>query len=95
MYKVILTEKVDTDLNNIFSYIAEDNEKKAHSFIDEMLNYCLEKLKEIPLSFQKVKGDVRRLNYGRYGFLYIVDEKNKIVEVLHIFAGGQDWEEWV
>jgi plasmid stabilization system protein ParE len=94
MYKVIFSPHARKNLKDISLYIAEDNAIRAVTFIDEMMVLFIKRLSEFPLSCQKVKGEVRMLPYKKYGILYIVDEVNMIVKVLHIVSGGQDWSEW-
>lgn len=95
MYKVIFSKASRIEIKNIFKYIALDNEAIANSFVDKMMSYFNDRLSQMPLSCQKVKGEVRILPYKRYGILFLMDEKEMIVKVLHIFSGGQDWEGWV
>jgi plasmid stabilization system protein ParE len=95
MYKVIFSIRSEKQLEEIVYYIGLDNLEKAKSFTLEMKNFFINRLIQLPLSGRKIKGDVRMLPYKRYGILYVVDESLLLVKVLHIFSGGQDWEEWV
>ena len=49
----------------------------------------------MPLSGRIIKGQIRMTPYKRYVILYIVDEGNSLVKILHIFAGGRDWESFL
>lgn len=95
MYKVIFSTRATRQLEDIAFYIGLDNLQRAKSFTAEMRNFFIKRLSEMPLSCNKIKGDVRMLPYKRYGILYVVDESLMLVKVLHIFSGGQDWEDWV
>ena len=91
-YQIIITEQADQNLENIGDYIAEDNPARAISFIREIRGYLEERLSHFPFSAKLVTNTIRMLPYKRYSVLYIVDEDQKSVKILHIFAGGQDWE---
>jgi len=93
-YQIIFSENIDSQLEDIFFYIALDSGQRAMTFIDEMMTYFRKRLTAMPLTFRKVKGEIRMLPYKRYGILYIVDESLMLVKVLHIVSGGQDWSEW-
>jgi plasmid stabilization system protein ParE len=94
-YKVNFSKQAEKQIEDIFFYISLDNESKAKTFINEMINFFNKRLTELPLSCQKVKGEIRILPYKRYGVLFLVNEKEMIVKVLHIFTGGQDWGDWL
>ena len=49
------------------------------------------RLKQMPLAGKKIKGSIRMMPYKRYVILYSVDEDERLVKLLHIFGGGQDW----
>lgn len=92
VYSLITTKQAKQDLKDIAKYIARENPVRAMTFIDEMESYFKERLSHFPLSTKLITNTIRILPYKRYGALYIVDEREKLVKVLHIFAGGQDWE---
>ena len=94
MYKVVFSPHSRSNLKDISLFIAEDNVIRAVTFIDEMMVYFTQRLSNFPLSSPKVKGEIRMLPYKRYGILYIVDEVNAVVKVLHIISGRQDWSDW-
>ena len=91
-YNLVFSKKIELDLQDIAFYIAQDNPVRAITFVDELISYFHEILKYFPFSGKKVKGKIRRLTYKRYVILYDVNEKKKLVTLLHIFAGGQDWK---
>jgi len=95
MYKVIFSKRAERQLEDIAFYIGLDSLQRAKSFTMEMRNFFVKRLCDMPFSCKKVKGEIRMLPYKRYGILYIVDENLMLVKVLHIFSGGQDWEEWL
>ena len=73
-------------------YIAEANPERAESFIEEMKVFFEKRLESMPLSAMEVKKGIRMLPYKRYSIFYTVNEKEKIVSVLYVFAGGRDWD---
>lgn len=93
-YKIVLSADAKNELEDIGFYIAIDNPERSKTFITELQKHFVARLEDMPLACPKVKGEVRMLPYGRYGVLFIVDEFNKIVKVLHIFSGGQNWFGW-
>lgn len=48
--KVLLTAEAESDLERIADYIAQDNPRRALSFIEELREKCLG-LSEMPLTF--------------------------------------------
>ena len=91
-YRIIIPKTAQDDLEEIATYIGLDNLQKAMSFIDELREYIIRRLGFMPLSAKIVKNQIRMTPYKRYNIFYIVSESNKIVTIIHIFAGGRDWE---
>ena len=75
VYKVRVTDKAKTDLDEIIRYIAE---KLAN------VTLCND------IKLQK-KGYHRFLFYKNYLALYSIDDKEKIVYILHIFYAKRDY----
>lgn len=94
-YDVIISPKARLDLKNIALYIANDNVVRARSFTKELKQYFEDRLQNMPLSGRVIKGDIRMIPYKRYNTLYMVNEAQKRVFVLHIFAGAMDWESYI
>ena len=80
------------DLMEIAAYIAQDNLKRAMSFIDELEQQTRNLLSTAPRSGRIYKNQTRYFPIGRYIILYEVNEPKKLVEVLHIVAGATDWK---
>ena len=91
-YDIIITNNAEDNLIDIAYYIAQDNPKRAESFINEIKSFFEKNLELMPLAFAKVRRDIRMLPYKRYSIFYTINEKEKIVSILHIFAGGRDWD---
>ena len=94
-YKIFIPNQVRQELKDIAKYIAQDNPIRAQSFIKELRDYFEDRLGFMPLSGRIIKDQVRMTPYKRYVILYIADEENKLVKILHIFAGGRDWESFL
>ena len=83
--KVRVTDKAKTDLDEIIRYIA-DFVKQKNNLQDSPYMYPL--CNDIRL--QK-KGYHRFLFYKNYLALYSIDDKEKIVHILHIFYAKRDY----
>ena len=99
VYKVRVTDKAKTDLDEIIRYIAEtlsnvtaaanlrsDSGKQKNNLQDS--SYMCPLCNDIRL--QK-KGYHRFLFYKNYLALYSIDDKKKIVHILHIFYAKRDY----
>lgn len=90
---VLITAQAEADLEHIGDYVAEDNPRRAVSFIHELLERC-ERLAETPDGFSLVPRyehtGVRRRPYGNCLIFYRVGENR--IEILHILNGAQDFE---
>lgn len=95
IYKIITTKQAKQNLKEIVNYISEDNPYRAVIFSREVRGCIEERLSSFPLSTKLVTDTIRMLPYKRYVILYMVDEAKKLVKILNIFAGGQDWESLV
>ena len=91
-YTVKYMPNAADDLWGIAEYIARDNPKRALSFVDELENKTSETLKIAPKAGPIYKGRTRYFPVGRYVVLYEVNERKKLVEVLHIVAAATDWK---
>lgn len=89
--KVVLTQKARSDLVVIGDYIAQDNPKRAVSFVRE-LAASARQIGETPQGFALVPGyedqGIRRKPYRAYSIFYWIVEGH--VDVLHILHGAQD-----
>lgn len=90
---VVFSQEAFDDLDRIAAVIAEDNPKRAVSFIRELRQRC-EGLSDMPRRFQLVPRyehtGVRRRIVGNYLVFYHVGEAS--VEILHILYGARDYE---
>ena len=86
------SSEAESDLEQIADYIAEDNPRRALSFIQELQSKC-EDLAENPSSFALVpryeRHGIRRRVHGNYLIFYRV-ETAKVV-IVHILHGATDY----
>jgi len=98
MYKLIITELANMDLDSIISYIAVQlaNPTAVSDFLDEV-ERCYRYLKDNPMMYSKCS-DKRLRNEGyrkavikNYILIYKVDETSKTVIVLRFICGARDY----
>jgi len=98
MYKLVVTELANQDLDQIVSYIAVElaNQKAAGDFLDEV-RQCYAHLKDNPLMYAKCDHErlasdgYRKAIIKNYVLIYIVDEDSKTVRILRFFYGARDY----
>ncbi|MBA9067881.1 plasmid stabilization system protein ParE [Methylobacterium sp. RAS18] len=90
---VVFTAEAEADLERIGDFIAQDNPRRAVSFVTELVERCLG-LAEFPEGFPLVPlyadSGVRRRSYGSYLIFYRV--RSQRIEILHVMSGARDWE---
>lgn len=90
---VHLTAEAESDLEQIGDYMAQDNPKRALSFVLELRDKCLS-LAETPWGFPLApryeRYGMRRRVYGNYLIFYRV-ESDRVV-VVHVLHGARDFE---
>jgi toxin ParE1/3/4 len=90
---VVITDAAEADLERIGDAIAQDNPRRAVSFVRELRQRC-EQLADVPKGFPLVPrheqtGVCRRV-HGNYLIFYRVG--GDIVEVIHVVHGAMDYE---
>jgi len=101
-YRVEVSESAENDLDAILTYIIEElaSPKAASDFADE-LDAKYEKLEDHPLMFELSRNErlarmgYRRFVIGNYVALYLVDEKECVVNISRLFYGKQDYEKHI
>ncbi|HHL33297.1 MAG TPA: type II toxin-antitoxin system RelE/ParE family toxin [Desulfobulbaceae bacterium] len=86
MKRVEFSPKADNDLEKIGDYIAEDNPRRAVSFIQEIRERCrkLDAFPEAAPRFPELGDNARILPHGNYVILYnVLDDKVLIERVLN------------
>ena len=91
-YSVRYTLKAREDLVRLASYIALDNPDRAISFVSELEDHTTKVLALVPMSGRIYKNTTRFTVYGRFVILYKVNEKTKLVTVVHIVGGATNWK---
>ncbi|HEX4764733.1 MAG TPA: type II toxin-antitoxin system RelE/ParE family toxin [Lichenihabitans sp.] len=90
---VVFTDAADTDLERIGDHIADQNPRRAASFVAELVDRC-EQLTESPQAFPVLPRykeiGIRRRSYGNYLILYRIEGEH--IEILHILHGARDYE---
>ncbi|MDC7681965.1 type II toxin-antitoxin system RelE/ParE family toxin [Asticcacaulis sp. BYS171W] len=91
--KVVFSKSAEDELEAIADYIALDSNRRAASFINELIDAALA-LGNMPFAFRLVpnfeNAGIRRKPYKRYVIFYRVED-DKIV-VIHILNSAQDHE---
>jgi len=91
--KVRFSDEALSDLQQIGDYIAEDNPRRARTFVAELVQKARE-IAQTPEGFQLVPRyehhGIRRRVHGRYLIFYRI--KGRQIAVLHIRDGAQDYE---
>lgn len=91
--KVRLTPTARRDLAEIGGFIAQDNPRRARSFVKELAAKAHD-VGRSPHGFQPVERyealGIRRRPYGAYLIFYRV--KDDHVEIIHILHGARDYE---
>ena len=99
MYKVMITDAADGDLDEIIGYIAAvlANPQAAASLANKIAA-CYEDLSRTPYMYGQCQNlrlqslGYRRVSIQNYIMVYRVDEGRKTVYVLRFFYGPSDYE---
>jgi toxin ParE1/3/4 len=91
---VIYSDPAKAELRKISEWIAEENPRRAESFIDELIEAC-ERIAKYPES-NAVLGNflghiVHRKVFGNYLIFYRI--KTNQIEILHVLHGAQDYSD--
>ena len=97
-YKVILTNRAEIELNEIFEYISKTlmAEKAAYDLMNKIEKQILI-LENVPEAFSVIEhysdsqNIYRKLVINNYVAIYRVDKENKIVHVVRIVYGGRNY----
>ncbi|WP_088227346.1 type II toxin-antitoxin system RelE/ParE family toxin [Desulfosporosinus sp. FKB] len=98
MYRLVVTELANEDLDNIISYIALqlDNPMAAATFLDEV-ERCCGFLKSNPFMYERchdvrLEADgYRKATINNYVLVYKMDEMTKVVIIYRLFYGVQNY----
>ncbi len=102
-YKVEITDSAKSDLEEIVKYITEtlSNPTSAGKLLDdfyEQKNFLYDNPYTFPLcpiqSLQR-KGYRRFIFMRNYVALYVTDDENKVVTIMHVFYAKRDYEKLI
>ncbi|MBE7197719.1 MAG: type II toxin-antitoxin system RelE/ParE family toxin [Parafilimonas terrae] len=92
---VVITDEAENDLEQIGDFIAQDNPRRAISFVKELVDRC-HRLTEMPRGYPLLPGwedvGIRRRRHGDYLIFYRISEAADRIDVLHVLNGAQDYE---
>lgn len=95
-YSVITAEDAEKDLEVIVDYISQDNPVRAHSFVDEIIDFFEDQLSYMPrksptfegklsIRLMKHQGSVRKLVFKKSVLIYFwIDDEKKEVHVIAV-----------
>ena len=97
-YSLILTKQAETELNGILDYIVDVFRAgiTAEHTLDAVIK-GVERLKTMPYSaplmdeYEYQSLGIRRLVIKNYSVFYMVSDKKRRIEILHILHGIQDY----
>lgn len=99
MYSVKISEKAESDLKEIFEYVAFELLSVQTAFdLLERLEKSILNLNQMPnrhIAYEKEPWKSRGLRVmpvGNYIVLYIVDEESAVVNVVRVMYGGREIE---
>ncbi|NLV23056.1 MAG: type II toxin-antitoxin system RelE/ParE family toxin [Syntrophomonadaceae bacterium] len=98
MYKVVVTELVQGDLDSIVSYIAGQlaNPTAVGHLLDEV-DECYSNLRKLPLLYELSRDnrlateEYHKAVIGNYVMIYKVNEATKTVTIYRFFYGPRDY----
>lgn len=99
MYSVKISEKAESDLKEIFEYVAFELLSVQTAFdLLERLEKSILNLNQMPnrhIAYEKEPWKSRGLRVmpvGNYIVLYIVDEESAVVNIVRVMYGGREIE---
>ena len=97
-YRIIITSKARSEIENIFDYIASElKNKNAAIRLKNKIKKNIRSLKKMPQRFAEIEKKnnlnniYRRIVVDNYVILYTVNEKEKLVYIAHIYYGKTDY----
>ena len=99
IYSVKISEKAESDLKEIFEYVAFELLSVQTAFdLLERLEKSILNLNQMPnrhIAYEKEPWKSRGLRImpvGNYIVLYIVDEESAVVNIVRVMYGGREFE---
>ncbi len=90
--ELIISKEAESDLEEIWSYIAEDSPRRADNFIDQIHAKChlILNMPEVGVKRDEILPGIRSFPIGRYLIFYRTEADN--VEIVRILSGYRDIE---
>jgi plasmid stabilization system protein ParE len=91
--KVVVSQAAEADLETIADWIAQDNPRRALSFVIELRDACMSlghTPRAFPLEPRHEAHGIRRRVHGNYLIFYRIDPDQ--VTIIHILHGARDFE---
>lgn len=86
---VRFSDEAEIDFERIGDYIAQDNPRRAVSFVRELRERCIS-LSNFPLAYPVVQGyPMRRMVHGSYSIFYLAEPE--YVFIVHVLNSAQDY----
>ncbi len=96
MYRIVYTEKAESDLSDIYRYIAEDSTERAAAYLSRM-EECILGLRDFPGigstgRFPELTSlGVRMLPFEDYLIFYLIREEENTVVVLRVLHSSVNY----
>ncbi len=90
--ELIISKEAESDLEEIWSYIAKDSPRRADNFIDRIHAKCkmILGMPEVGIKRDEIFPGIRSFPIGRYLIFYRIEVDN--VEIVRILSGYRDIE---
>ena len=97
-YKIDVSEPAENDLKEIVRYITSQLSAPLSAIhLMDLIESAIEGLSDMPQRFPLISDErlsqmgYRKLVVKNYLVFYLIDEKNKVVEIGRILYGRRDW----
>ena len=96
MYNLFYAEEADNDLVAIYNYIANDSAERARNYLGKMES-CILQLKDFPkmgseCRYKELRAlGIRILPFENYLVFYVVNSKEKVVNIVRILHGSVNY----
>lgn len=90
--RLVFLPQAETDLEAIGDYIAQDNPRRAMSFVRELRGQC-QKITAVPKAYRprpELGKDLRSCAYGNYVVFFF--EESGLVRIVRVLHGAMDIE---
>ncbi len=93
MYKIFFTPHSEEDLQNIYTYIADDNAFYAEDVLVK-IHKSIDFLKIFPMIWTIFEDDLRYIVEPKYRFKIIYRIKDESIEILSVFKYKENWKDF-